>query len=261
MTRLEISDGGSLDVTAEELVAAALLLSLEVPQLLFGPNGQPTTDEADRVAIVGKRVLTVRQLLVPSDAGLELDENVARAAELLSRPSLLALVTTFDERPSADWLASDGATTLVASVVGDAIWRLRFVEGPGTVAAIAALTDLDQSHDGSTAGDSSSRRIAVELPDHLVAGAAGEVQRDDRLAEALQSSGDALHEIIGSDAILHSVAIGKKAQDGGTRTTGVAWTTSDAAGLASISLVGATLTAETTTADELVSAIAEFTSS
>lgn len=214
--------GDHLDLTVEELVAAADLLEVEPPRVLFERMVAPGRDALGALAASGDRFLSVRGLLSRSSEGVELDESVARCAELLAEPLVLACIAELGASSAVSWLCGDDADVAALSAVGDGVWRLRFVPADELVGAIAVLAELDGGWPPSSLGESTVR---LSVPGLAPFGAREDVGGavDDAVTSLDERTRLQVAALVGEDPVFRIAATMARGVDGDVRSATTTW--------------------------------------
>lgn len=245
-----------LDVTSEELMAASQLLGLPAPGLLFQGLKAPDDRELDGLAASGRRFLAVRELLRHGKSGDELDENLARTAELLAAPALLACVAEAGPATSLSWLCADDTDAVVLSALGDSTWRLRFVPPADLLGAVAVLAAVDLGWPDAPLGAGRveialDKAVDTAVADDPVAHAASAVRL---LSPEVQRE---VAAIVGDDARFHTVAVVSRHESGTVSRSSTSWVVHDRRGGHRVELSGDRVTLWPATPDDVMTSIQE----
>lgn len=183
---------GFVDLSVEEVIALASLVGPELPAYLLGPGDPPTQAQLDAAAIVGRRALVARGVLVLADGELKADAPVLEAVELACRPDLTLLALSVGATSLGAWILSDQRHATVVVAVGQGVFRHRVVEidrvgavlrkllpvadpGPSAAAPLLDSSTVDSLRARAAAGETLE---GIDLPEDvtvnaLISGGAG----------------------------------------------------------------------------------------
>lgn len=246
-----------IDFTIEEYVAASDLLGLDPPALLFEHVRAPDAAVVEQIVAAGQRFLKVRGLLSTTNEGTELDEVLARSAELLDRATLVVVVMGVGREISFNWLLAGPDLLAVLSAMGEGIWRTRMFRPEELTGAIGLLGDLDLGWGAAQSAEAVEFDIAalIESQEKPVDFDADSLRRSiEGLPEELHRSVEA---VIGEQAEFHSVGSVRRDGAGGTVRSTTCWSSHPQNGGHLIELDGVTLRLTPRTPDQIVELIVE----
>ena len=250
-------DAGYIDLTVEELVAAASAMEAAPPaHVVGGPSiDRETIETAVRV---GRRSLRARGLLRTADDVEQIDEALAQVALTAGSPAALTTVTSVDaaER-SVTWCYVDDDNLVVSSTLEPGLFRIRLLPAEALGAALGIISGLDAAE-----AVGSVPEFSVDLSGAVSAVESGAPDPSDAVVDAISSAlshldPGALEALTGSSGRSTSVAMVRRGSDGETGVTQVSWWRTDDHRWSEIAVDDEVLRGRPTTPAELRSRLVE----
>ncbi len=142
----QVIDPSYVDVTGEEIIAAAAALDTAPPAQVLG--GRPPQASMLESAIrVGTRSLRARGLLRTADEIDQIDQGIADCVTTAGSPERVVVVTSASSASQAvTWLYLDGERLVVMSTLEPGLLRLRLLPAESFGAALTIVAGLDEPH-------------------------------------------------------------------------------------------------------------------
>lgn len=136
-------DSSYLDVTGEEVLAAASALGSAPPAQVVG-TGVPDASMIESAVRVGTRSLRARGLMRTYEGDEQIDQALAECVSTAGVPTgITVVVQASPEHQSLTWLYLDADRLVVISTLEPGLFRLRLLPIEGYGAALSIVSGLD----------------------------------------------------------------------------------------------------------------------
>ncbi len=116
---------GFLDLSVEELGGIASLLDVDLPGYVLAIDEPPGVSQIQVLADIGRRALLSRGIVQAEAGQLKMDSGILQAMQVACRPNLAMLAISAGETVSCNWLLCGNGLAIVATAVGEGIFRHR----------------------------------------------------------------------------------------------------------------------------------------
>jgi hypothetical protein len=219
--------GGYIDVTAEELIAAAAATGVAPSAQVVGPV-PPDRDTVETAVRVGRRALLARGLMRGSQQDLEIDDALAESVSIAASPRTLTVISTVSaaER-SMTWCYEGDEDAVVLSTLEPGLFRLRLLPAEALPAALEIIGGLD----GATGtGAFPEFTVDVSGPIEAADGGGGDAESLDQAVRTVVDELDpaVLGRLAGTGGECTSVVVLRRGPDGAVISTETSWFRTDA---------------------------------